>query len=512
MERPRRTDRAATDAHRVSVRRLAALRLLVCLALLGSGMALVAPAQDSSAQVAEPREAGAEEAPSAEEGTAEAPAAVREVFVAPVRSIIQPVAAEFLLESLAAADAANAEALIIELDTPGGLLTSTREIFSAMLAADTPVVVWVAPPGAQAASAGFFLLMAADVAAMAPGANTGAAHPVGGQGEDIEGTMGEKVEQDAAATIRSLAARNQRDQVLAERAVVESLSWSVDEAIEAGLADLQAPTLQRLLEQLDGRRVEKREGEERTLRTEGAMVRRLEMTPFQRIRTALAHPNIAVLLMSLGGLGLMIEIYNPGAIFPGVVGAIALIMGLYSLSVLPVNYAGVALFGLAALLFLAEIKVQSFGLLSVGGVVSLVLGALMMFDSPDPALRVGLDVIVAMAALSLLAVALLAGLAVRARRSRVSTGEEGLIGRIGEVRTAIVCSSDRCRGKVAVHGELWTASADQPIGIGERVRVAGVEGLMLRVAPVTRSGAEAGMEGGTEGGAEGGTASGEGAG
>jgi membrane-bound serine protease (ClpP class) len=407
----------------------------------------------------------------------------REVLVAPVRSIIQPVVAEFLVEALAAADAADAEALIIELDTPGGLLTSTRTIFTAMLAAETPVVVYVAPAGAQAASAGFFLLMAADVAAMAPGTNTGAAHPVGAQGEDIEGTMGEKVEQDSAATIRSLAARNQRDPALAERAVTESLSWSVGEAVAAGLADLQAPSLPRLLEELDGTRIEKRGGDERVLRTAGALVRRLEMTPFQRVLTALVHPNVAMLLMSLGGLGLMIEIYNPGAIFPGVVGAIALIMGLYSLSVLPVNYAGLAFLGLAALLFVAEIKVQSYGLLSVGGVISLVLGSLLLFDSPDPALRVGLDVIVAMAVASLLVVGLLAWLALRARRIRISTGEEGLIGRIGEVRTAIVCAGDRCRGKVAVHGELWNAVADQPIDVGGRVQVAAVEGLLLRVRP-----------------------------
>jgi membrane-bound serine protease (ClpP class) len=464
--------------------------LLAVGALLAVAVTAGSAAQDSTGEPAAVQEASTpdnEAASAAEPAPADPrttpPATGREVFVVPVRSIIQPVVAEFLLEALEAADAANAEVLVIELDTPGGLLTSTREIFTAMLAAETPVVVYVSPAGAQAASAGFFLLMAADVAAMAPGSNTGAAHPVGGQGEDIDGTMGEKVEQDAAATIRSLAARNQRNEELAQRGVVESISWTVDEAVAAGLADLQAPSVARLLEQLDGRRIEKREGEERVLRTAGALVRRLEMTPFQRIRAALVHPNIAVLLMSLGGLGLMIEIYNPGAIFPGAVGAIALILGLYSMSVLPVNYAGVAMLGLAALFFIAEIKVQSYGLLSVGGVISLALGSLMLFDSVDPALRVSVDVIVALAAASLVVVAVLAGLALRARRHRVSTGEEGLIGEIGVVRKALERRGDRCRGKVAVHGELWAAVADQPIGPGEWVQVAAVEGLLLEVAP-----------------------------
>jgi membrane-bound serine protease (ClpP class) len=411
-----------------------------------------------------------------------------EVFVVEVRSPIHPVVTEFLTEALAAADDAGAEVFVLELDTPGGLLTSTREIFTTMMAARTPVVVWVAPAGAQAASAGFFLLMAADVAAMAPGTNTGAAHPVGGQGEDIEGTLGEKVEQDAAATIRSLAARNQRDQELAEAGVVDSRSWTADEALAAGLVDLQAETLEHLLRQLDGRRVAKREGEERVLRTAETVVRRVEMTPFQRVRSALVHPNIAVLLMSLGGLGLMIEIYNPGAIFPGVVGAIALILGLYSMSVLPVNYAGVALLGLAALLFIAEIKVQSFGLLALGGVTSLVLGFLMLFESADPALRVSVDVAVALAAASLVVVGGLGAVALRARRRRVSTGEEGLIGESGVVRTPIVAAGGDHRGKVAVHGELWTASADRPIGSGERVRVVAVDGLRVKVEPVDADG------------------------
>ncbi|HVS16271.1 MAG TPA: nodulation protein NfeD [Thermoanaerobaculia bacterium] len=426
-------------------------------------------------------------AASAQEPVATAPGP-REVFVVQVRSPIHPVVTEFLSESLEAADEARAEALVVELDTPGGLLTSTREIFTAMMAARTPVVVWVAPAGAQAASAGFFLLMAADVAAMAPGSNTGAAHPVGGQGEDIEGDMGDKVEQDAAATIRSLAARSQRDQALAEAAVIESRSWSVEEALAAGLVDLQAATLDSLLEQLDGRRVAKREGEEKVLQTRGAAVRRVEMTPFQRVRSALVHPNIAVLLMSLGGLGLMIEIYSPGAIFPGVVGAIAMILGLYSISVLPVNYAGVALLGLAALFFVAEIKVQSFGLLAIGGVTSMVLGFLMLFDSPDPALRVSLDVAVALAAASLVVVAGLGVAALRARRRQVRTGEEGLIGESGVVRAAIVPAGSDHRGKVAVHGELWTAVADRPIGSGERVRVVAVEGLRVTVEPLRAEG------------------------
>ena len=403
-----------------------------------------------------------------------------EVVVVEVASIIQPVVAEFLIEALAAADRTEAAAFVIELDTPGGLLQSTRAIFTAMLSARTPTVVWVAPRGAQAASAGFFLLMAADVAAMAPGTNSGAAHPVGGQGEDIEGTMGEKVEQDAAATIRSLASRNGRDQKLAEAAVLESRSFSAEEALANGLADLVAPSLEQLLGELEGRRLADPERPEAVLRTAGAGVRRVEMSPFQRIRSTLVHPNIAYMLLTLGGLGLYFELANPGAVLPGVLGAICLILGFYGMSVLPVNYAGFALLGLAGVLFVAEVKVQSYGVLTLGGLASLVLGSLMLFRSPDPALRVSVRLVVALSLVALIVVATLVTLALRIQRHRVTTGAAGLVTERALARRAFGPGA----GKVDLHGEIWNAEADQPVGAGDIVEVLEVRGLTLLVRPV----------------------------
>jgi membrane-bound serine protease (ClpP class) len=404
-----------------------------------------------------------------------------EVVVVAVGSIIQPVVAEFLIEALEDADRSGAAAFVIELDTPGGLLTSTREIFTAMLAARTPTVVYVAPSGGQAASAGFFLLMAADVAVMAPGTNSGAAHPVGGQGEDIEGTMGEKVEQDAAATIRSLAARNGRDQKLAEAAVLESLSYSAEEALANGLADLVAPSLERLLADLDGRHLADPERQELVLSTAGANVRRLEMSPFQRIRSTLVHPNIAYMLLTLGGLGLYFELANPGAILPGVLGAIFLILGFYGMSVLPVNYAGIALMALAGVLFFAEIKVQSFGVLTAGGLASLVLGSLMLFRSADPALRVSVQLIVALSVLALVAAVTLAALALRAQRERVTTGSAGMITEHALARRDFGPGT----GKVDLRGEIWNAVSDAPIAAGDIVEVVEVRGLTLHVRPLS---------------------------
>jgi membrane-bound serine protease (ClpP class) len=266
-----------------------------------------APGAEPVATTAEPTS----EPTTAEPSAAEPTTAVGPVVRVRIASIIHPFSAELLTKAIAEAEERDAQALVVELATPGGLLESTRTMFTAMLGTRVPVVVYVAPSGAQAASAGFFLLMAADVAAMAPGTNTGAAHPVGGQGEDIEGAMGAKVEQDAAATIRSLAARHGRNAELAEAAVVESRSFTADEALEAGLIDLVSPSLQALLAELDGRTFEKG-GESRRLATAAAEVASVEMSSFRRILSALAHPNIAYMLLSLGFLGLYFELMNPG--------------------------------------------------------------------------------------------------------------------------------------------------------------------------------------------------------
>ncbi|MGB5658614.1 MAG: nodulation protein NfeD [Thermoanaerobaculia bacterium] len=406
--------------------------------------------------------------------------AERVVVLVRVDSIIHPVAEEFIVDSLARADDLGAEAFVLELSTPGGLLTSTRNIFTAMLEAETPVVVFVSPRGSQAASAGFFLLMAADVAAMAPGTNTGAAHPVGGQGEEIEGPMGEKVENDAAATIRSLATRSGRNAELAEEAVLESRSFTADEALESGLVDILAANLQELLQELDGTEVSREGRDTVVMQTASARVERLEMSGFQKFLSTIAHPNIAYILMTLGGLGLYFELSNPGAVLPGVVGGICLILAFFALSVLPVNYAGVALIILAMIFFIAEVKVTSYGLLTVAGVISLILGSLMLFKSADPAIRVSLELIISMAVFTLVVVTFLVSMVIRSHRAQVATGAEGLLHKYGVTRTQV-----GRRGKVFVHGEIWNASADEEIPAGSPVEIVSVDGLTLRVRPET---------------------------
>jgi membrane-bound serine protease (ClpP class) len=454
---------------------------LVALALAGFLFtASAAPA--FAAQGAAPAAA----APAAVTPAAAAPA--RPVLVARVDTILHPVAAEFVRRAVEEAEAARAAALVLELDTPGGLLTSTRDITRALLQARVPVVVWVGPEGAQAASAGFVVLMAADVAAMAPGTNTGAAHPVAGDGSDVGGTMGKKVEQDAAAQVRALAARHGRNVELAQAAVIESRSFTAEEALRERLIEVVAPTLPALLQAVHGRAVGKAGAAKAPLRTAGATVRRIEMGRVQRLLAVVAHPNVAYILLTLGFLGLYFELATPGAVLPGVVGAICLLLGFYALSVLPIDFAGVALLLLAVLFFLAEIKVASYGLLTVAGALCLVLGSLMLFESPEPALRVSLSLIVAVAASVVVAASFLMTLVLRTHHTPVRTGSEGLVGERAVARTALAPA-----GKVFVHGELWSAVAEQPVQAGQPLEVVAVEGLTLRVRPLA---AEARVRGG----------------
>jgi len=429
------------------------LRVAVALLALAGGLALLAPGRAPAATATPGR-----------------------VVRARLDSIIQPVAEQYVLEAIAAAERQGASAFILELATPGGLLESTRHIFTAMLGAKIPVVVYVAPSGAQAASAGFFLLMASDVAAMAPGTNTGAAHPVGGAGETIEGVMGQKAEEDAAATIRSLAARVHRNVALAESAVVKSRSFTADEALKEKLIEIVAVDLGDLLRQLDGREVAKGKGETVVLRTAGAAVSEVEMSALQRFWSTLAHPNLAYILLTLGFLGLYFELAHPGAVLPGVVGGICILLAFFGLSLLPVNYAGVALILLGLLLFVAEIKVASYGLLTVGGIIALVLGSLMLFRSPEPALRVSLGLIFSLALFTLAVVVFLLRLALRAQRRPVATGVEGLMG-----MRAVAVSAIAPRGKVFVHGEYWNAEAAAPVAEGSAVEIVAVDGMTLKV-------------------------------
>lgn len=443
-----------------SVFRLALFALLALAPLLGVAVQLLAQ------EAADPEDA--------EDAVERVPV----VFHARIADEIHPVTAEFVAETIQQAELAGAEAVVFELSTPGGVLTSTRAITSAILESRVPVVVWVAPRGAQAASAGFIILMAADVAAMAPETNTGAAHPVGGAGEDIPGAMGEKVEQDTLANVRALAARQGRNVELAVAAVTESRSFTAREALEGKLIEVIAPSLARLLTEIDGREVKAGGGETVTLKTADAEVREVEMTAFRRFLSVLADPNIAAILFTLGGLGLYFELMNPGAIFPGVFGAICLILAFMGFSVLPFNYAGMALIVLAIILFVAEVKVVSYGMLTVAGVVCLVLGYVMLFETADPALRVSLEVIVTLVLFTLAVVGFLLTYALRARRAPVRTGLEGLVHEVGTARSALAP-----RGKVFVHGEIWDAVSDVPVAPGEPVEIVGVRNFTLSVRP-----------------------------
>ncbi len=401
--------------------------------------------------------------------------AAGEVLVVTVKSPIHPVAAELITDALQEADRRRAAAVIVELDTAGGLMSSTRDITTAVLGARTPVVIYVAPSGAQAASAGFFILMSADLAAMAPGTNAGAAHPVDGGGKDIAGVMGRKVEQDAAANVRSLAVRNGRNVALAEAAVLQSRSYTADEALQSHLIEIVAPDVPALVRALDGRVIH-RGATPVTLRTAGAMVRPFAVSPLRALLGVIADPDITYLLLGLGWLGLLFELMHPGAVLPGVVGAICLVLGLYGLSVLPVNTAGLALILLAVVFFILEIKVASYGMLVVAGVVCLVVGSLMLFKTPEPALRVSLELIAMVSVFTLLVVGFLVLMSLRARGMPVRSGVEGMIHEIGVARSPL-----NPRGKVFVQGEIWDAVADEPVAVGEPVEVTAVRNLTLAV-------------------------------
>ncbi|MFN7963520.1 MAG: nodulation protein NfeD [Thermoanaerobaculia bacterium] len=405
--------------------------------------------------------------------------APREVWRVAVHSAIQPAVAEYLKRVLGEADQARAEALVIELDTPGGLMSSTEDITTAMLKASTPVVVYVAPRGAHAASAGFFILMAADIAAMAPNTATGAAAAVGPQGEELAETLKKKVSEDSRARIRSLAKDRGRNAELAEQAVAEARSFSAQEALQGRLVELVADDFAALVGQLEGRKVMKAGAPERALAVTGAPVHVAEMTRLERLLAILATPDIAFLLLSFGGLGLMAELYNPGSVLPGVLGAIFLVLAFLGLSVLPVSAAGVALIFLALIFFIAEIKVTSYGLLTVAGVLCLALGGMMLMRSSEPAFEVSRSLIAGVALSALAVAGTLAWLAWKARSRPVSTGQEGLKGRRAEARTAL-----DPRGKVFVHGELWNAEAEQRVEAGETVEILSVEDLVLKVRPV----------------------------
>ena len=402
------------------------------------------------------------------------------VFTAEVDGIIQPVIAKYVAHAIERADAANAALLVITLRTPGGLVDTTRDINSAIIRSKTPVAVFVGPSGSRAASAGFIITMAADVAAMAPGTHIGAAHPVAGSGEKIDDVMAKKIASDMASYGRTLAAQRKRNVTLIEQAITESRSYTDQEAISASppLIDVVASDVPDLLRKIDGRTVTRFDGRSEVLRTAGAATESVEMTWAQRVLSAIAHPQIAYLLLTLGMLGLTVEFWNPGAVFPGVAGGICLLLAFFALQVLPVSNIGILLILLGIVLLILEVKVTSYGVLAVGGISALFFGSLMLIDSPLPELQIGLRMILPVTLGVSAVVLFLVRLGVRAQRQRPVTGAAGMLEELGEALTSIDAGGI---GRVRAHGEIWTATATEPVSAGDRVRVVHVKGLLLTV-------------------------------
>jgi membrane-bound serine protease (ClpP class) len=393
-----------------------------------------------------------------------------------VADVINPVSAEYITESLKAAIQQGAQALIIQLDTPGGLDKSMRLIIKEMLNSPIPVIVYVAPSGSRAASAGTFITLAAHVAAMAPGTNIGAAHPVAVGSGEMGKEMGEKVTNDAAAYIKSIAEQRGRNVEWAEKAVRESISASETEALQHKLIDLIALDLNDLLKQLNGRKVVTPAGEH-ILRTEGAALQHVEMSLRQRLLSMLADPNVAYMLLMLGAAGLFFEISTPGVVLPGVIGGISLLLGLYALQLLPVNYAGLALIVLAIILFIVEIKVTSYGALTIGGIIAMILGSLMLFEAPPPLPGLSLWVVVPATLLIAAFFVFLVGAALKTLAQRPYSGREGLLQKVGVALTPI----DQKQGKVFVAGERWNARSEEPIEQGGEVEIVQIDGMTLLV-------------------------------
>jgi membrane-bound serine protease (ClpP class) len=394
-----------------------------------------------------------------------------------VNDMIHPISDEFIGRGIDQAEREHDDAVILVLSTPGGLLDSTRSIVEKIMTSHVPVIVYVAPAGSRAASAGFFILESADVAAMAPGTNTGAAHPVI-LGEKMDEIMKAKMENDAAAFMRTVAARRGRNVTVAESAVRESKSFTEQEALSLKLIDVIAPSEQSLLRAIDGRTFKRYDGTSVTLHVANAHVNVFEMSLKQRLMSSLMDPNIAFLLLALGALALFAEFNHPGAVVPGVVGVISIVLALFALNFLPTRFASLALLLVAFALFALEAKFASHGVLAIGGIVCMVIGALFLVDGPIPQMRVNIVTAVAVSVPIGLIAVFLTTLVLRARRGRVTTGSQGMIGEIGIARTPL-----SPEGKVFVHGELWNAMSKNAIAEGARVRVASVNGLHLVVEP-----------------------------
>jgi membrane-bound serine protease (ClpP class) len=395
-----------------------------------------------------------------------------------VDGMVHPITVEIVGHAIERAKQEHASLVLIRLNTPGGLMDAMRETIEEIAASPVPVATYVAPSGGRAASAGFFLLEAGDVAVMAPGTNTGAAHPVLLTGGEMDPEMKQKVENDAAAYMRSICTKRGRNSALAETAVRQSKSFTDREALDQHLIDLIAPNEQELATALDGREVTRFDGSRQTLHTAGAQFETYSKSLREEIVSAIADPNIALILLVIGALGIYVEFTSPGLIAPGIIGAILALLGLSALSVLPLNWLGVALILLAFALFILEAKFVSHGILAAGGAVALTLGAVMLVNSPIPEMRIHWSTAIGLALPFSVISALLLSLVVRARRNKVATGTEGMIGEIGKAITELAPD-----GKVFVHGEYWNAAAGHPVAAGASVRVTAVDGLRLSVEP-----------------------------
>jgi membrane-bound serine protease (ClpP class) len=402
-----------------------------------------------------------------------------EVLKITVNDTIQPITDEYIGRALAEAQRNHDKALLIELSTPGGLVDSTREIINKILESPVPVIIYVTPSGSRAASAGFFILEAADVAAMAPGTNTGAAHPVTIGGGKMDEVMKEKLENDSAALMRSVAGKRGRNVEIAESAVRQSKSFTEEEALKNHLIDIVAANEQELFKQLSSKPVKRFNGQEVSLNLVGDPIRFYDMTLKQRILAYIMDPNIAFILLAIGALALYAEFNHPGAVLPGTVGIVFILLAAFALNLLPVRHAALLMILGSFILFALEAKFATHGILGIGGVAMLTLGALLLVDGPIPEMRVRLATALAVSVPMGLITVFLMSIALKARRNKIVTGEQGMVGEAGVAQTSLAP-----HGKVFVHGEVWDAVSSTPVAAGESVVVRKVEGLQLLVDPV----------------------------
>ncbi len=414
------------------------------------------------------------------------PARVVEVSI---DGIVHPVTVSVVRSAIAQAEREHADALLIRLSTPGGFMDATREIVEEIFHSPVPVIMWTGPAGARAASAGFFLLEAGDIAAMAPGTNTGASHPVLASGGEMDSIMKSKVENDAAALMRTIATHRGRNEQMAEKAVRESASWTDREALDLHLIDLVAPDPASLLHDLEGREITRFDGRKQILQFHGTEIDAYQPTLRERVLLAIADPNIALLLVVLGALGIYAEFSSPGLFAPGVIGAILVLLGLTALSMFPIDWLGAGLMILGLIFFVLEAKYPTHGILTVGGAVGLALGAVMLVDTNVPELRVRWSTAIGLAVPFALISTFLFSIALRARRNKVVTGMEGMIG-----QTGVAVGQLDPSGTVLVRGEYWNAQASARVPASEPVRITGIDGLTLRVEPTPAGDLKVGKE------------------